>query len=226
MLLAGLAGSVAHCSFMCGPFVLAQVGARLRNLPVAGLCEQARLRHAVLAPYHLGRITTYAAIGAVAASLGLTARMWLDAQSGWLLLFGAALFTAQAAARLAPAWQPLRLPRIKTGLSAPMRRFVAGLDVTRPIGAWLLGLALGGLPCMFLYSAVVVASSSASPAGGALAMTAFGLGTVPALVVVGFLGHQAGRAWNGTLTRVAPFLLLGNAVMLAVMAARQLAGPA
>jgi len=223
MLLAGLAGSVAHCSFMCGPFVLGQVGARLARVPASRLCEQARLREALLLPYHLGRITTYAAIGAVAAGLSGAARAWVGSASAWLLLAGAVLFALQGLHRLWPALHIGGVFGQASGWLAPFRRMAGRLDVTRPGGALLLGLALGGLPCVFLYSAVFVASSAATAAGGALGMAVFGLGTVPALVLVGVAGHQAGRRWNGLVGKSAPYLLLANAILLLVMAGRSFA---
>ncbi len=222
LFLAGLAGSAAHCTAMCGPFVLAQMGARMQRMPAARLCEQARLREALLLPYHTGRIATYAVIGAAAASLGAATQRALQPALAWLLLAGALLLAAQALARLAPS-RFRHLPFLPPGFGAGRAR-LAGLDVTRPRGALLLGLALGGLPCAFLYAAVAVAASSGGPLGGALAMIAFGLGTVPMLVVVGMVGHRAGRLWSGWLTRVAPLLLLGNAATLTALAVRSLTG--
>src|SRR4030095_7428592 len=67
LLLAGLAGSVVHCVGMCGPFVLGQVMADLDHGPSA-YGEWRRLCGAALLPYHLGRLTTYAALGSLAGS--------------------------------------------------------------------------------------------------------------------------------------------------------------
>ena len=52
LFMAGLVGSAGHCAGMCGPFVLAQVGARTQLNRLAG---------SALLPYHLGRGTTYIA---------------------------------------------------------------------------------------------------------------------------------------------------------------------
>ena len=64
MLLAGLAGGFVHCAAMCGPFVVAQTLARSEGLAID------RLRGAPLAPYHLGRATSYVALGAVFGAVG------------------------------------------------------------------------------------------------------------------------------------------------------------
>jgi hypothetical protein len=68
--LAGLAGGLMHCAPMCGIFVLAQVDARLARVPVAAMSETSRLRAGLLPGYHLGRIATYAGLGAVAGLVG------------------------------------------------------------------------------------------------------------------------------------------------------------
>ena len=51
------------------------------------------------------------------------------------------------------------------------------------------GVAVGLLPCGLVYAALAVPVAIANPAWGALAMLAFGIGTVPALSVVA-LGVQ------------------------------------
>lgn len=104
LVLAGLAGSALHCAPMCGPFVLGQVADGMACLPGAGLCEAARLRAALLLPYHLGRCLTYAGLGAAAGGMGgwLAGLPWMGRLSGILLVLAAALFALQAARRLLP----------------------------------------------------------------------------------------------------------------------------
>ncbi len=91
LFLTGLLGSVSHCVGMCGPFVLAQAACRLEGIPASGMREWHRLSGGALLPYHLGRITTYAAMGgAVGGLLGLLP------QGGFARLAGAALLLALA----------------------------------------------------------------------------------------------------------------------------------
>lgn len=202
MLLAGLVASPLHCAPMCGGFVLGQVSDRMARLPATHLSECQRLRAAALTPYHLGRLTTYAALGLVAGGGGL-AIQHLGLSAGVFLLIGAALLVLQAARRLRPGF-PLKL--------------------TRTLRGYPLGLALGFLPCGILYAALTAAAATASPLYGATAMFCFGLGTVPALLAVGVLGAAAGHRFRRSLTALTPAVLLFNAGLLTLLGIRLLAG--
>ncbi|HXA21412.1 MAG TPA: sulfite exporter TauE/SafE family protein [Acetobacteraceae bacterium] len=227
LLLAGLAGSAIHCVPMCGPFVLGQVADRMARVPAVRLCELQRVGGGLLLPYHVGRITTYAGLGALTAAIGsaLSRLPWLGRLSGLLLLVAALLFLCQALRRLVPALHAL----LPDASAAPhgFVRLIAGLtgrlDRSTPLSGLLLGLALGFLPCGFLYAALTAASASGGPATGALAMVAFGLGTVPSLVAVGIAGQAAGRRWQRGAAAVAPAVMLLNAVLLTVLALRGIA---
>jgi sulfite exporter TauE/SafE len=227
LFLTGLIGSLSHCSGMCGPFVLSQVAARLETVPASRMTEWHRLSGAALAPYHFGRATTYAVLGAVGAmvagTLGtLPLFRWLAAA----LLGVAALFLLALAA-----------PRLKAMLSggsnggpasigtwaASVGRLAQPLFAT-PTGlrGWLLGVALGFIPCGLLYAALATAAASGDAIAGAVGMLAFAAGTVPMLVTVGAVGHASLVHWRGPLLRWAPLLLVLNAAVLGAMAWRLL----
>lgn len=214
LLLAGLAGSAMHCGPMCGPFVLGQASDRLARIPVARLCEASRLRAALLLSYHLGRLTTYAGLGALAGLLG--ALPLRGPLAGVVLLLAALTFLLHGGGRLG---RPLRrfvpqLDRAPPAWTRLIARAVRRIDRTHWLGGLTLGLALGFLPCGFLYAALAVAAVGGGAGFGALAMLAFGAGTVPGLLAVGL----AGRAWQRALAVVAPFLMLFNAALLGAMA--------
>jgi len=148
--LAGLVGT-PHCIGMCGGFATA--GGAL---------------------WHAGRLTTYAALGAVAAEAGgrlLPGTPWVGAVVSLVLL-------AWFSARLA-GWAPA-LPVHGT----PLVRIATRVGrITHPLGPYLLGLATGLLPCGLTWSALALALAAGDLAGGALTMLAFGAGTLPALTV-------------------------------------------
>jgi uncharacterized protein len=164
----GVWGSFSHCAGMCGPFVLTQVD---QTIGQRGFSRWGRLRGAALVPYHLGRMTTYAALGAVSGSLSgllveVTGLRWVFA--GFLLL-AALLFAAQAVG--APAWRALSAP--------PFLGRLVGRLAQEPSGwrHYALGTALGFLPCGLLYGALTAAAAAGDAITGALAMVAFSIGT-------------------------------------------------
>jgi len=215
LLVAGLAGGPVHCGPMCGGFVLGQVSDRMARVPGDRLCEAARLRGALLLPYHTGRIVTYAALGAAAGALW--GHAGLDALAGPLLLLASLLFASQAAARVRPGLLPA-LPTAPAGWTRALAR-----AAQRVPGGLPLGLLLGLLPCGLLYAALTAAAATGDAARGALAMVAFGLGTLPSLFAVGLAGHLAGRRWRTGINRIAPALLLANAVLLFFVAMQRIA---
>lgn len=220
LLMMGLIGSLTHCTGMCGPFVLSQVAARLEARPAAQMREWHRLTGAALIPYHLGRATTYAVLGAATAGIagiliggGLR---WLSA----LLLAAAALVMIGMAL---PALKGL-FGRAATGESWWSRhvgRLVRPLFAS-PTGwrGWLLGVMLGFIPCGLLYAALAVAASEGAPLTAAVGMLAFWAGTVPSLFGVGLVGHMVTRLGGGAVLRYAPLLLVLNAGVLSWMAWR------
>jgi sulfite exporter TauE/SafE len=210
MFLAGLAGGFLHCAAMCGPFVMAQTLARMGTGPV-------RLAGAALVPYHLGRFVSYTALGAALGGVGgaLAAIPGLRWTIPILLAIAGALFALQALGKAFGGQSG--------SLAAWLGRKVRPLlEAPGPARGFALGVALGFLPCGFLYAALAAAAGSGGATQGALAMAGFALGTVPALLVVGFAGAMAARRWRATVATAAPALMAVNAALLFWMAWRAL----
>lgn len=226
LLLAGLAGSPMHCVPMCGGFVLGQVADRMARLPAAQLCEWRRIGAGMVLPYHLGRLTTYAGLGLLAGAGGgaLTRLPWFGRLSGALLLLGAVLFLMHALRRLAPRFGHLlpALDHAPPGWNRLLGHVTRRIDRGAAGGSYLLGVVLGFLPCGFLYAALATAAGSGSGWSGAAGMLAFGLGTVPALMVVGVAGQAAGQRWRAGVARFSPAVMLLNAALLLTLALRGL----
>jgi sulfite exporter TauE/SafE len=213
LFLAGLGGSLLHCVGMCGPFVLSQVVADAGQARSYG--EWQRLAGAALAPYHLGRLTTYSGLGALAGSI--TALFAATGTFAWmsalLLIVGAAFLLLQAFGMAVHTDSPLG--SVVTRLATPLS------TSARPLARYGLGVVLGFLPCGLIYGALGVAAGTGSAWRGALAMGAFEAGTVPALVAVGFGGHFLRRRLHGVARWVAVPLLLANAVLMVALASER-----
>ncbi len=217
LFLTALVGGFAHCSTMCSPFVLAQlpVGA---DSPATRL---ARLSSGALLPYHLGRLTTYTLLGALAGGFGgVIVRMTgLSTLLAGLLLFAACLFLAQAIGRLLPKLAGATSGRLGQRVAGALATIVGPL-LRQPRGrsGYVLGVVLGFLPCGFLYAALAAASGAGSALAGGAAMAAFALGTIPSLLAVGLVGAEAAQRWRAAASLLAAPVFLFNAVILAQMA--------
>ncbi len=215
----GFFGSFAHCGPMCGPFVLMQVADREAGAPMLPMLR--RLSAGLRPAYHLGRLTTYAGLGAVAGGLGgsfvaLSHFRWAISA---LLAVAAASFLFQA---LGAAARSLRLP-FSAALGARLGDLIARAAPALLRGApgsydgprgFLLGVVLGFLPCGFLYAALIAAMATGNALAGGLAMLAFGLGTVPALAAVGLLGAGLVQRWRRVAAAALPPVFLLNAATL------------
>ncbi|KAA3650877.1 MAG: sulfite exporter TauE/SafE family protein [Proteobacteria bacterium] len=193
--LIGLLGGT-HCVGMCGGIVSAL------TVQIPG---QVGRQWPIHLAYNLGRITTYTALGALfgaIGTLGLLFEDFLPIQMGLylmanLMLIALGLYLTGFTRLLAP------LERMGQSLwrrVQPLtRRFlpVRGLRQAIP-----LGLLWGFLPCGLVYSVLATALVTGSSAGGASLMLAFGLGTLPNLMLAGMLLKRlqgvTRRAWVRT----------------------------
>jgi sulfite exporter TauE/SafE len=224
LFLSGVAGSATHCIGMCGPFVIAQVGASLDRPEsrVAAYGVLQRLRGAALLPYHFGRMTTYAALGAAAAGMvGFIANAAaFRVVAGLLLAIAAFAMLVQAVGRSLRGVERILARFLPAQPPAAARGLIA-----EPVGwrGYALGVVLGFLPCGLIYAALAAAASAGDPVRGATAMAAFALGTMPGLIGVGWAGAVFGRRWRRLTAVLAPVALLVSAILLLSMAWRLVA---
>lgn len=214
MLLAGLAGGITHCAGMCGPFVIAQIA----DGPAGG--RLARLAGAALLPYHAGRATGYAGLGALmGGTAGLLSSLVPRGLLALPLALAAVVMLAQASARLPlPEWLRLRLPHLPAPAFGALGRLLRAPP--GPGRGFLLGLMLSAMPCGLLLGALAAATASGSALAGALTMLAFVLGTVPSLVGVALLGRFFGRRFGAGLRLASGVALVANGAALAALALR------
>jgi uncharacterized protein len=196
LLLLGLLGA-AHCGAMCGGFVAAL--SRQSSQGAHPLFTQLA--------YSAGRIFSYVAAGALAGTFAGMAMRWFDMHAAQLALYVLAnLLLVAVGISLAGLGTPAAwLERLGAKLwrvLQPLTRFVfPATTVPRALGA---GLLWGWLPCGLVYSALGVALLSANARDGAGLMLAFGIGTLPAILGVGFLStrlisHQSVRQICGAV---------------------------
>ncbi|MBW1880096.1 MAG: sulfite exporter TauE/SafE family protein, partial [Deltaproteobacteria bacterium] len=170
---AAISGAVGspHCLGMCGGFAAAA-----SEDPVGAVA------------YHVGRLCTYAFLGALAAAIGssLPGPGWVAGvvATGLLLWFSA---------RLAGLISEKHVPSIP-GLTRASAKLLGRRDA---VARWALGVLTAFLPCGLVYAALGLPMAVAEPVQGALTMVVFGLGTVPLLggVAAGFRRFAARSLW-------------------------------
>jgi sulfite exporter TauE/SafE len=201
--LLGLAAS-GHCVVMCGGIAAALGMATATN-------SAGRPRLALLVCYQLGRVASYVlagaiiggALGGVVALLDVEAvRLGLRAVSALALVVaaGVAFGKVRDNGLGVGGWLWPRL--------APLGRRL--LPVTTPARALGFGMIWGWMPCGFVYSVLLIAALAADPLQSAATMAAFGLGTIPAMLVtalgaprlLGFAGRPRARMAAGIVLLV------------------------
>jgi sulfite exporter TauE/SafE len=205
LLLSGFLGSLGHCLGMCGPLVM-MVALRLGRRGTAALLP--------LLSYHLARVTVYAVLGAAVGSLGslLGVGSRLSSVAGLasvVLGLGVVLFGLGYL-----GWLPVgRLEGAGTWFSRATSDALRRGGTAAPL---LLGALNGLLPCGLVYSALLLAAAAGGPLPAALAMVAFGLGTIPALLVVGIGARALSARARQTLLRVAGVFIVVVGLQLAL----------
>ena len=201
-LLAGLLGG-GHCIGMCGGIVSALSFA----LPPSRR-HPARIA-ALMLSYNIGRISSYILAGLLVGGLGqlLVAQIQpLTTLLGWL----ATLMLVLMAFYIGQWWTGLT--RVEA-LGKYLWRYLEPLGrrlmpVSHPGQALAIGVIWGWLPCGLVYSMLLLALSSGSSFNGGLLMLAFGLGTLPTLLVTGSLARQLTALLRQPLWRQLSALLL------------------
>lgn len=194
-LLLGLAGSL-HCVGMCGPLLLA--------LPLDAAGKRQVLRQMLV--YHAGRILTYASMGILFGLLGQGLAMagWQQGLSiaAGVFILGMALLT----------WRFERLVTALPGFGAFtqwVKQSIGKLLRQNPNGSlFSMGLLNGLLPCGMVYAALAGAISTAGGTEGGIFMAAFGLGTLPLLLLVSIMGRSFSVLVRQKISFAQPILLI------------------
>jgi uncharacterized protein len=198
----GILGGI-HCIGMCGGIVGA----------LDSQHEKSRVRRSIQhLTYNAGRILSYCIMGGIAGAMGqasfflvgrklapfhyLLANLMLVALG--LYLMGIPRFIAPFECAGAILWKKLQP---LTGRLLP----------ARTLGQlFAVGVVWGWLPCGLVYSALATALTAASVTGGAYLMLAFGLGTLPNLLLAGMMAAKLNKLTKHPFLRYAG----GSAVII------------
>jgi sulfite exporter TauE/SafE len=206
-LLTGIAIGFGHCIGMCGPLVISLTlnwGARNATLP-----------HLI---YHCGRILTYTVLGAV---MGATGSFTIIAAHIRSFQIGAMLFTGLLVTIMGLAmgdWIPqIRFLNPQGTPFGSIARIFKTLSKSPSAGSYFpIGLMLGLLPCGPVYTALLGAARAGMAAAnicqgvftGMALMAAFGLGTIPALFILGKVANTGWMKFRNCFYKIGAVLMV------------------
>jgi len=206
-LVAGFTVGFGHCIGMCGPIVVSfSLGLKDRNRFVPNLF------------YNVGRTVTYTILGGVLGAGGSFTGVVIPMQGfqKGVMIFAGALIALMGLAMT--GW--VVIPRIFSSGYSPLQKFLGAfqkLSTSSGIGGFFaLGLLLGLLPCGPVYTALLssarVGMEAAGPWQGALSgglvMLAFGVGTIPALLLIAGLSDMKWLKNRDVIYRIGGIMMI------------------
>lgn len=197
----GLASSL-HCIGMCGPLSLA--------MPVVGLPPRQRYINLLL--YQSGRIITYVSIGLLTGLIGrgiLLAgyQQMISVLAGLIVLIAAGGYYIGRRAR------PFSfLNGFYVAISQLVLRMIKRAG--SPGGALLFGITNGLLPCGMVYIAAVTSISYGSILYAGFFMLCFGIGTLPAMIIMAVAGRRFIGSRYNWMRKLPPLVITTVGVLL------------
>jgi len=172
----GIIGST-HCIGMCGGITSMLTTALPKKSSTSNLL--------MVTLYNVGRISSYALIGAIVGYTGSTAARNMGIPLAGLRLFAAVfliflgLYLGQWLMWIARIES---IGKVLWQRISPLSKNLIPVDT--PLKALSLGALWGWLPCGLVYSTLTWSMASGNTISGALIMACFGVGTLPALVLM------------------------------------------
>lgn len=170
-----------HCALMCGGIAAAIERPNALEAPLRAKSELFYLQLIM----HLGRITTYVLLGALAAAIGVVVwqqnflpiqRPLFALTSVILILMGIRLLSfGKSGGLLGGKW-------LSTKIATYWAKYLGSM-ASGP-SRWFSGMLWGLVPCGLVYSVLPLAFLSGDAITGAALMFAFGLGTLPNLLLI------------------------------------------
>jgi sulfite exporter TauE/SafE len=197
----GAAGSL-HCVGMCGPLSLA--------LPVNHLSKTHKFFTLLI--YQFGRVITYSLIGLLFGLAGR--RIYISGYQQWfsigvgivVLLVAALYFFRRYTIHL------VLLNRFYSIVQKMIGRILKNAGST--FSFLLMGLANGLLPCGLVYVAVAATLSFTEIYQSIGFMAMFGLGTLPAMMLIAYAGQKLKLETRELLKKAVPYFVVAMGLIL------------
>lgn len=197
--IAGVLGSM-HCLGMCGGFPIA----------VSSVPDTCRLKKASShLLYNFGRTFTYTFLGMLVGYMGLRIQSLGAVISSQVLLSTlTGIFMIYLGLQIAGLIREKNVPGFTPFYNLLKKIMASFLKPGQSSGSLYLGIFNGFLPCPLVYGFLLAATASGSPLRGALIMFSFGLGTIPAMFLLGGLGELITPGFRARLSRVPGYFVV------------------
>ncbi len=200
--LMGLIGSV-HCIGMCGPLVMA--------IPISGQSNFQKWVSILL--YHFGKISSYTILGILLGLFGSSLPLFGVQENLSIVIGSIMLLYVLYVLLIKSKW---KIPFFKSNIlyTIIIKKMGALFKSKNSSSFYLIGFLNGLLPCGMVYLALTSALATQSVVQGAVIMAFFGLGTMPALIMVAIGGQYMGRTIRSRLQALVPVFIFSMGILL------------
>ena len=200
--LMGLIGSV-HCIGMCGPLVMA--------LPISGQSHLQKWISILL--YHFGKISSYTVLGILLGLFGSTLPLYGVQENLSIVMGSIMLLYVLYVFVIKSKWS---LPFFQSNIvyTLIVKKMGALFKSKNSSSFYLIGFLNGLLPCGMVYVALTSSIATQSVVQGGMIMAFFGIGTMPALIMVAIGGQYLGRTVRTKLQSLLPVFIFSMGIIL------------
>ena len=197
----GLLGSF-HCIGMCGPLVMA--------LPISQ--KNTFQKFTALSLYHVGKIGSYGILGLLFGLFGSQFPVFTFQRNISIVIGITMLLYVLYVFVLKP--KHFHLGILGNYYNHIVKLLSRLFKTKSSISFLFIGLLNGLLPCGMIYLALTSSMATQNILHGGMLMVFFGLGTMPALLMVAFGGQYMGFNFRKKLQNLLPVFILGMGVLL------------
>lgn len=198
----GLLGS-AHCIGMCGPLVLA--------LPMQH--KSAVQKWGGFFLYHLGKISSYSLLGVVFGLFGSQIPLF-GVQANISIIIGSLMIVYVVYVLIIKSKQKGVILKFNFLYSSINKRLGILFKSPNRFAFYLIGFLNSLLPCGMVYLALTSAIALQDAFHGGLLMAFFGIGTIPALMMVAIGGQYFGLIFRKKVQSLLPLFIFSMGLLL------------